>query len=279
VNKLTWNSLELGYLKENFSSNKDKSIAAFLNKSSNAIRIKASRLKLSKESTTYRNSLVLTLDEEQVILGGLMGDLYCTITHTSKNARLEGGHSKKQLGYLNHKISLLQRLKWSVRNNKDGNYLYESKSFPCLNKYYSLFYSNNKKIVNNTILNKIEKLGLLIWYMDDGTYHKRDGRSYLFTNCFTYDEQLVMQKYFEDKWGIYPKIYISNGKNEYINKVWYYLSFPVSETIKLHDLFRSFEVPECMKYKLYYYFESHLPRSIPGVSEAHNLRGVEIKSE
>ena len=269
MNKLSWNQAELEHLKNNFSSNQDKSLSVFLNKSPNAIRIKASRLNLKKYSQIYRNSLELTQDEEQVILGSLMGDLHSTITHTSKNARLEGGHSKNQREYLLYKINLLQRLKWSVRSGKDGIY-YESKSFSCLNQYHNLFYPNKKKTLNKSTLDKIGKLGLLIWYMDDGTYHKRDRRSYLHTNCFSYDEQLIIQEYFEEKWGIHNKIYISKGKDKYNGRIWYYLSFPVSETIKLHDLFRDFEIPECMKYKFYYNHESYLPKSISGVLVTHN---------
>ena len=267
---MNWNKTEIGYLKENFSSSKDKSVAAFLNKSSNAIRIKAIRLKLKKESTTYRTSLVLTQDEEQIILGGLMGDLHCRMTYTSKNARLEGGHGSNQIGYLNYKIKLLGRLNWNVRLAKDGSTHYESKSFQCLNQYFILFYPNNKKVINIKILDRIDKLGLLIWYLDDGNYHLRDKTSRIFTNGFSYEEQLIIKKWFEDKWNISPKIYQYRDQSNYPDKIWYYLNFSVSETKRLHGLFINFNIPECMKYKFYYNHESHLPKPVPEALIAYN---------
>ncbi len=263
---MLWNNKEVDYLNNNYSNSKDSQISKFLNKSALAIRIKASRLNLRKNSSMYRENLQLNESEEQIIIGGLLGDLHCRITHTSKNARLEGGHSNIQLGYLQYKADLLNRLKLSIRFGRDGVY-YGSKSFPCLNQYYSMFYFNDRKNVNLEILNKIDRLGLLIWYLDDGNYHKRDKCSRLHTNCFTYEEHLIMQGWFRQKWNILPSIYSFKDQT---GKIVHYLSFPVSETMKLHDLFKDFEIPECMKYKLYYNHESHLPKSIPGVLVAHN---------
>lgn len=269
MNKL-WNRTEIEYLKGNFSSNKDKSLSHFLSKSANAIRIKASRLNLKKESTIYIQSLVLTPDEEQVVLGGLMGDLHCRMTHTSKNTRLEGGHGSNQIGYLDYKIKLLGRLNCTVRLAKDGSTHYESKSFQCLNQYYTLFYPNNKKSINREILDRINKLGVLIWYLDDGNYHLRDKTSRIHTNCFSYDEQIIIKQWFEDKWNLSPKIYHYRDENNYPGKVWHYLNFSVSETKKLHDLFINFNIPECMKYKFYYNHESHLPKPVPEALVAYN---------
>ena len=267
---MNWSKAEIGYLKENFSSNRDQSLSNFLNKSPNAIRIKSGRLKLNKESTNYRIDLKLTPNEEQIILGGLLGDLHCRITHTSKNARLEGGHGSNQIGYLDYKTKLLGRLNWTVRLAKDGSTHYESKSFQCLNEYYTLFYPNRRKLVNKTTLDRLDKLGLLIWYLDDGNYHLRDKTSRIYTNCFSYEEQLIIKKWFEDKWNISPKIYQYKDQNNYPGKIWYYLNFSVSETKKLHDLFVNFIIPECMKYKFYYNHESHLPKPVPEALIAYN---------
>ena len=238
-----------------------------MNKSANSIRIKASRLNLKKDFPIYRNNLELTPIEEQVILGGLMGDLHCRLTYTSKNVRLEGGHGKDQKEYVLYKINLLNRFKCVIRLSNNETYHYESKSFSCLNDLHKLFYKNGKKIVNRAALDKINSLGLLIWYLDDGSYHSRDKSSRLYTNCFTYEEHLVMKGRFEQNFGISPTIHKFKDQ---VGKIVYYLNFSVSETIKLHDLFRDFEIPECMKYKLYYNHESHLPNSIPGVLVTHN---------
>ena len=267
MKKLKWNKAEVEYLKENFSSNQDKSLSAHLHKSPNSIRIKASRLRLKKDSSAYRINLKLTPIEEQVIFGGLMGDLHCRLTHTSKNARVEGGHGSNQGEYLAYKVELLNRLKCVIRLSKEGACYYQSKSFSRLNNLYKSFYQNGKKIVNREVLDKINPFGLFVWYLDDGSYHSRDKSSRLHTNCFTYEEHLVMKEWFEQNFGISPAIHKFKDQED---KTIYYLSFPVSETRKLHDLFRDFEIPECMKYKLYYHHESHLPKSIPEAIVAYN---------
>lgn len=267
MKKLNWNKDQVEYLEYNYPNLSDNQLSINLQKSPNALRIKASRLNLKKTSSVYRNSLELSPVEEQVVLGGLMGDLHCRLTHTSKNARLELGHGSEQKEYLNYKINLLQRLKWMTRKSKDGRYHCESKAFPCLNIYHKLFYSNSKKTINNAILDKINTLGILIWYLDDGSYHSRDKSSRLHTNCFTFEEHIILKEWFEDKLKIFPRLHKSI--NDHGNCV-YILSFPVSETIKLHNLFKNFEIPECMKYKFYFNQQSHLPKSIPGVLAAHN---------
>ena len=126
-------------------------------------------------------------------------------------------------------------------------------------------YSAGQKVPGKVI--KVNPFGLFVWYLDDGSYHSRDKSSRLHTNCFTYEEHLVMKEWFEQNFGISPAIHKFKDQED---KTIYYLSFPVSETRKLHDLFRDFEIPECMKYKLYYHHESHLPNSIPEAIVAYN---------
>ncbi len=143
VIKLNWQKQELEYLKTEFSSKKDSELSAELGKSENAIRIMASRLKIAKNSTTYRQNLVINEIENQVILGSLMGDLHCRITHTSKNARIEGGHSIIQKDYAQFKINLLNRFGWKVYLRNEAIF-FQSRSFPSLNYYNNLFYHNGK---------------------------------------------------------------------------------------------------------------------------------------
>lgn len=231
----------------------DVDLSKQLNKSPNALRIKASRLNIKKYSSIYRSKLQLNEKEEQVIIGGLLGDLHCRKTRTSKNPRLEGGHGSRQRDYALYKIKLLKRLNWVGRNSRDGSYHYLSKSYPCLNKYYGIFYRTNKKTINENILDKINELGLLIWYMDDGSYHKRDKTTNIYTNCFTIEEQKIIKGWFEKKWGIYPKIHKTKDPKNYPDKIWYYLYFPVNETKKLHNLFHNLHIPECMKYKFSFF--------------------------
>ncbi len=242
-----WTKEEITALKENYNKLEESSLAQLLKKSPNAIRIKASRLGLNKLKA--RELIVLTKEEEQIIIGGLLGDLYCRIKKTSKNANIEGAHCKKQESYLLWKISLLKSLSFNLRRTNLGYLFFESRAFHCLNLYRNLFYKNGKKEVNKDILDKLEPLGLAIWYMDDGTYSKKDRNSSIFTNGFTYEENILIKEWFESKWKLFPKVYATRNPKKYPNKVWHYLNFSVSETVKLINIIRDYIHPS-MKYKI-----------------------------
>ena len=248
--KMNWSQENICCLKQNFPKMPDRELAKILEKSPNALRIKASRLGMNKEITIVRANLELSPIEEQVIIGGLLGDLSCRITHTSKRARLEGGHCLKQKEYMLWKISLMQKLMFKIRISKTGTYLYQSRCFEILNKYFNLFYQNGSKSVNKNILNLLNDFGLLIWYLDDGSYHKRNKMCYLYTNGFSCKEQDIIKGWFTEKYDITPKICRITDSKRHPGKCWYHLYFNVSDTKKLLTLFRKFEIPNCMKYKL-----------------------------
>lgn len=235
----------------------DRQLAEVIGKSPNAIRIKSSRLGIKKESTSFRENLGLNPIEEQVILGGLLGDLSCRITRTSKYARLEGGHGSEQKEYLLWKAKILQRLMIKVRSAAGNTSLYNSKNFKILNEYYNLFYHSGHKSINQKILDLLDDFGLLIWYLDDGSYKKRDKSSCIYTNGFSFEEQVLMKNWFNKKYGLNPAIYKNRDLKRYPSKVWYYIYFGVKDTKKLFNILKKFHVPNCMKYKLG--FKDHTP--------------------
>lgn len=247
-----WNNNEIEVLKSNYILEGDNNLPNLLGKSPNAIRIKASRLGISKFG--YKANITLSSLEEQVILGGLMGDLYCRIREKNKNAQIQGAHCKKQEDYLLWKVNILKSLSFSFRRNKAGYLFFDSKNYPCLNEYYHLFYKNGKKTITEEVLNKIETFGLAIWYMDDGSYSNRDKSSRLYTNGFTYDENLLIKKWFENRWGVFPKITIYKDEKRCPGRVRYFLTFNVRETKKLIDMIRNYIHPS-MNYKIGETFE------------------------
>ncbi len=247
---MVWSKEHIVCLEQNFPTLPDKELAGTIGKSPNALRIKASRLGVNKEITSIRRELELTPIERQVIVGGLLGDLSCRISATSIYARLEGGHCERQKEYMFWKINLLQRLMFNVGRTSLGAYLYQSRNFKALNEYYTLFYSKGYKSINRDILNLLDDFGLLIWYLDDGSYHKRDRNIRLHTNGFTFGEQLIIKEWFKEKYNVEPSIYKNTDNKRYPNKGWYYLYFKVRDSEKLLDLFRKFSVPDCMNYKL-----------------------------
>jgi len=244
---LRWTKEEVQILKEDFLKKSDIHLSKILSRSPNSIRIKAFRSGISK--LKYRNNIKLLDSENQILLGSLLGDLYCRIKKTCKNAQIEGAHCKKQEQYLLWKISMLRSLSFNLRRTNLGYLFFESRIYPCLNYYCNLFYRNGKKEVNRVILEKVNELGLAIWYMDDGSYKKRYKRCSLHTNGFTYDENLIIKTWFESRWNIYPKIYFHKEPKRYPGRVWYYLEFDVIETKKLMKVIKDHIHPS-MKYKI-----------------------------
>jgi len=273
-----WKKNEINYLVNNFSSLSDGVLSSYLKKSINAIRIKASRLNLRKNSSIYRENLTLNKNENEIIIGSLLGDLSCRRTKTSKNCRLEGGHCLKQEGYAKFKINLLKKLKWCVRKTETA-YYFQTKSFKCLNYYHDLFYSKRKKIITREILENVGRLGLLIWYLDDGSFRKRDKSSCLHTNGFSHVENLIIKKWFEEKWNIYPNIWKNKDNKKYPGKIWYFLYFPVSETVKLLKLFHNFKIPKCMEYKVPLLKSNIYLNPISEALVAYNQGDIETKPE
>ena len=245
--KLTWKNEEIEYLKNNFLSLSYKDISKQLGRSPNAVRIKSFRLGIGKLKS--RIDIKLSEEEHQIILGGLLGDLYCRISGSCKNAQIEGAHCKKQEPYLLWKVSKLKNLSFSFRRTNLGYLFFESRRYPCLNYYCHLFYKTGKKKINVFILNKLNRLGLAIWYMDDGSYNKRYKYCRLHTNGFTYDENLIIKKWFEEKWGIYSKINSCKQPKKYPGRIWYYLNFNSTETRKLIGLVEDYVHPS-MEYKI-----------------------------
>lgn len=240
----TWTNEEIAILKESYIKEGDKKLSTILNKTPNAIRIKASRLGISK--LKIRENIHLSKDEDQIVIGTLLGDSHSRIHKPAINAILEGAHCKEQEAYLFWKINSLKSLSFYTRKSKDEATHFASRTFPCLNEYFLLFYRKGIKIVNSFILNKIESLALAVWYMDDGSYNKTGKNSSLYTNSFTFEENTLIKNWFEQKWNISPKI--SNVKKEN-REIKYYLRFNVRDTRNLIEIIRPYIHP-CMNYKI-----------------------------
>ncbi|MEK6934423.1 MAG: hypothetical protein AABW46_00955 [Nanoarchaeota archaeon] len=242
-----WSKHEVNALKNNYLNRGEDYISKIINKSPNAIRIKAGRLGIGK--LAQREKIRLSDMEEQVILGGLLGDLYCRIKKTCKNAQIEGAHCKKQEPYLLWKLNLLKSLSFNLRRTKLDALFFESRIYPCLNYYHRLFYPKGKKQIKPEILDKVSEFGLAIWYMDDGSYSRRDKNCNLYTNGFTPAENLLIKKWFGSRWDIFPSIYIHKETKRYPGKEWHFLHFKRLETKKLINIIKNYIHPS-MKYKI-----------------------------
>ena len=186
-------------------------------------------------------------ETEQILLGSLLGDGGFNIPHKNY-LRYAESHSKKQERYLDYKIGVFKKDFNLFKHHSSGigrNMVYIYIKDGRLAYYYNLFYPNHKKIVTQEILDKLEPLAIAIWYCDDGNFKR--GTITLATHCFGYESNLLIQKWFKDKYDIDFKIgkvvnYNKNGYN-------YFLRENKRDSLKFINLIKDY-VPECMNYKI-----------------------------
>lgn len=174
---------------------------------------------------SVKEDIELTFEEEQVLIGGLLGDSWIGYPRNNKNFNVCGSftHCLEQEEYCNYKYNILKRLcskpvyhnKYDKRFDKRYQQIFcKINAHQVLRKYRELFYPNDKKIVPIELLNKLEGLGLAIWFMDDGT---KCGKSYqLCTNAFSLEDLYNIQDFFLNKF--YIKTTIRKDNTLYIRR-------------------------------------------------------------
>ena len=217
--------------------------------------IKRDRETLRKLNNTNRSkNIEISEKADQIILGSILGDGSIT-KHIDKdhNSRLSITHGVKQHSYLLYKAQLLKNENiplrisyrkpgkkhfikgWEVKEN--GTYYLETCQCAQLNKYRDMFY-RDKKFINRYVY-KLNPLGLAIWYMDDGYYHKG---FYLCTNCFTKKDVSLLQDMLLHNFNIEKK-----KTKTVIGGIMIYVRAKSAKIFK--DLITPYVIPE-MIYKL-----------------------------
>ena len=194
---------------------------------------------------------MLSLSQKQIILGGLLGDSSC-----STKKIITFSQSEQQREYLIWKSKYFNKennikFTYNVWNNK--KYL-RSYFYYYIKKEDELFfsfirknlYTNNRKKISLKYLKELSPLALAVWWMDDGSLclSKRNRYGRLSTECFNYEEHLLLKKYFKEKWDI--NVQIKLEKNKY-----YFLRLNVGDMKKLIKIIYKYvcEVPS-MIYKI-----------------------------
>ncbi|HLG24980.1 MAG TPA: hypothetical protein VI564_08680 [Candidatus Nanoarchaeia archaeon] len=205
-------------------------------------------------------------DVKQVLLGSLLGD--GCLEKGSKNAGFSCCHNLKQKEYFFWKVDILKqyfKVNYSYRKNGEKYFIYRLRTnySEILTELHNLIYIKSKlprrkwlKIINLDFLENLDKLGLAVWYCDDGTYCVRDKSCSIATLGFTQKENLLIKEYFLKKWNISAKVIkeIKKYRNEY--RTYYKLTFNKNETEKFLNLMKNF-VPKSMVYKLGHYSQKN----------------------
>jgi len=202
----------------------------------------------------------------QLILGSLLGDMYCK--KENLNSNIEETHSIKQREYLTWKYSVLKnclKLRLYNQNNpicriKGKTYTRKpeirlrSKVSKKLNIYHNLFYRGGRKRISQDILYQLDTLGLAVWYCDDGHYDSGNRTAGIHTEGFSIEENHILKEWFNERWNLKVNFKKDPSKTKVS------LRFPVRETDKFLELISShiFKMPESMWYKLGHFWEGNI---------------------
>ncbi len=192
----------------------------------------------------------LSEEQEQMILGSLLGDMSLSLAHRSLNCRLALTHSEKQKELFDKKVEILgefmgnYRLYVSQPDKRTGKcystYRGNSKTHKVFNDLYTLLYPNGVKTITSEYLEKINSpIALAFWFMDDGTYNGS-----IATDCFSIEEVKLLQQWFIDKWQIFTTYSVNSKKQPT-------LRIRACSRLKFDSLIKPFMVPS-MYYKLKY---------------------------
>ncbi len=214
----------------------------------------------------YRQGLSLSDYQEQMIYGSLLGDASLSKRKVrekmprSTNVRLKFIHGVAQKEYLDFKYNILSNF---VKTAPRQGFHIGFKGYPEIetwkfttlcssqfNKFYDKAIMNGKKCISRQWLDSINEIGLAFWFCDDGSSHRYGQREEqvsvaLHTECFSYDEHLILQSWLMEKFSVESSI-CKSRKND---KVYFFLNLINNSAFKFLNIIAP-HVPKSMQYKV-----------------------------
>ncbi len=197
----------------------------------------------------WRNNVKITEKQEQLILGGILGDAAIRMGNDkSHNARITFVHGIKQYEYCIWKYEQLKDIvKTEPKIKINGGYgdkviTFNTISLPCLTEIYNSTKRNGTTTITEEFLDKITSpLALAIWILDDGSLDKKN-IYHISLGDRTQFETELLQTWMELKWGIESTITKSKEYVIHISKK--------RESLKLKELIAPHIEVDQMKYKI-----------------------------
>lgn len=154
---------------------------------------------------------MFTDEQEQIILGGLLGD-GCIIQRNSRNCEYKETHSVHQLDYINWKqVKLYPFIQRVTIGHKGQDAFIKSVALPQLGFYRGAFYPADKKIVPVESLQWLDDLAVAVWYMDDGSITKQWRTIRLATCAYNLGNVGMLQGWLATKYGVLSYIRMDRG--------------------------------------------------------------------
>ena len=179
--------------------------------------------RLTKEE---KEQFSLTQNQEEMVVGLLLGDLYARKFKGGVNACLE---FKQGIIHEDYLLDLYERfkelcpaalrIKTKILNPQPDKrtgrvysaIYFNTYSLPCFNKFYILFYPEGRKIVPLNIGVLLTPVGLAFLISDDGSFNKKGQYVVLCTDSFTKAEVTLLANTLNAKWNL--ECYINKTTN------------------------------------------------------------------
>jgi hypothetical protein len=150
-------------------------------------------VKSLKLTPIYKNSLILSQDQKDILIGLLLGDLNITFRSYSgkkgtKFPCLQFCQSDFHKPYLNHLFLIFQAfINSPMRLRVSTNtWYFQTLTHKDFDYYAKLFYNNQIKIIPDNLYDLLTPKGLAYWYMDDGSMKSKQSKGVLLnTHGFT----------------------------------------------------------------------------------------------
>lgn len=197
----------------------------------------------------YNHITSLSSIQEQVILGGILGD--SSFRHYNNKEYSNGiimRHSLKQKDYVKYKNKLLGKLAIHYKEYEAQNSYEKEKaeawtySNQAISKIYQLCTKDNHKHITKEWLEKLNWLGIAIWYMDDGSLNvgTKNPSIYFHTEGYSKEENETIINFFSH---IGIKAYLRHYKT------YYFVAISTNDSNKIWENIKTF-IPDNMQYKL-----------------------------
>lgn len=155
---------------------------------------------------------MLTKEENDILIGSLLGDGCLRIMNECKTPAFSVDHSEIQKDYVFWKYEKLkrwirtppwreQRIYHKDKSRKTFSWRFQTLSNEVFLDLYNTFYKNRKKIIPENIesLLKNSPLALAVWLMDDG--NKNHQAVFLNTQSFSLNEQYKLAEALNNIYG------------------------------------------------------------------------------
>ncbi len=206
----------LDIIKEKYPNCDTQELATELNISIHQLRRIVSKNKIEK-STSFNEQMFkklqqhrsefyerniksyeLTHIQDNIIIGSLLGDGSLACHGRSKESHYREHGCRSQANYRAWKVEMLKSLDFKYFDHYKAPCI-KSPSNSLYSDYHKLFYNDNRKQINQEILNRFNHpLGLLCLYLDDGTLvidrYIRKNKIHLFPRITLYSQSFTKKE-------------------------------------------------------------------------------------